>query len=63
MGIIEDVFLMEGKECKYQKRLKMRRRKFLLKRGRCSSMGYATLVWPVAVDDKRFVVAAKNSGG
>ena len=39
MGIIEDVFQMEGKECKDQERLKMGRRKFMPQRGRCFSMG------------------------
>ena len=38
MGIMEDVFQMEGKECKDQERLKMRRRKSMPERGRCFSM-------------------------
>ena len=29
--------------------------------GRCFSMGLATLSGPVAVDEERFVVAARNS--
>ena len=39
MGIIEDVFQMEGKECEEQERLKMWRRKSMPERGRCFSMG------------------------
>ena len=39
MGIIEDVFQMEGKECKVQVRLKIRRRKSMPERGRCFSIG------------------------
>ena len=39
MGIIEDVFQMEGKECEDQERLKMWRRKSTPYRGRCFSMG------------------------
>ena len=39
MGIIEDLFQMEGKECEDQKRLKKRRRKSMPQRGRCFSMG------------------------
>ena len=39
MEIIEEVFQMEEKECKYQERLKMRRRKSMLERGKCFSMG------------------------
>ena len=39
MGIVEDVFQMEGKECEDQERLKMGRRKSMLERGRCFSMG------------------------
>ena len=39
MGIIEDVFQMEGKECEDQERLKMWRRKSMPERGRCFSMG------------------------
>ena len=38
MGIIKDVFQMEGKECEVQERLKMRRKKFMSERGRCFSM-------------------------
>ena len=38
IGIIEDVFQIEGKECKVQERLKMRRRKSMPERGRCFSM-------------------------
>ena len=38
MGIIEDVFQMEGKECKVQERLKMCRRKSMPERGRYFSM-------------------------
>ena len=39
MGIIEDVFQMEGKEYEDQERLKMWRRKSMPERGRCFSMG------------------------
>ena len=39
MGIMEDVFQMEGKECKDQETLKMWRRKSTPERGRCFSMG------------------------
>ena len=39
MGIIEDVFQMEGKECEDQERLKMWRSKFMPERGRCFSTG------------------------
>ena len=38
MGIAKDCFQMEGKECKVQERLKMRRRKFIPERERCFSM-------------------------
>ena len=33
LGIMEDVFQMEGKECKDHERLKMRRRKSMPERG------------------------------
>ena len=47
-----------------QEKLKMCRTKSMPERERCSSMGYATLSWPVAVDDEeRFVAAARNSAG
>ena len=39
MGMIEEVFQMERKECKNQERLKMSRRKSMPERGRCFSMG------------------------
>ena len=39
IGIIEDVFQMERKECEDQERLKMWRRKSMPERGRCFSMG------------------------
>ena len=39
MGIMEDVFQMEGKKCEDQERLKMWRRKSMPERGRCFSMG------------------------
>ena len=38
IGIIEDVFHMEGKECKDQEKLKMCRRKSMPERGRYLSM-------------------------
>ena len=37
-GIIENVFQMEGKECKDQERLKMCREKSMQELGRCFSM-------------------------
>ena len=61
--MIKDVFQMEGKECKDQKTLKMCRRKSMPERRRCFSMGYAIFLGPVAVDEKKFVAAAKNSAG
>ena len=39
MGIIENVFQREGKECEHQERLKRSRRKSMPERGRCCSMG------------------------
>ena len=39
IGIMKNVFQMEGKECKDQERLKMRKRKSMPERGRCFSMG------------------------
>ena len=39
MGIIEDVYQMEGKECEDQERLKRLRRKSMPEQGRCFSMG------------------------
>ena len=39
MGIMEDVFQIEGKECEDQEKLKMKRRKSMPERGRCFSMG------------------------
>ena len=62
MGIIEDVFQMEGKKCKVQERLKMRR-KSMPERGKCFRMGKATLYGPVAVDRERLEAAAGNSPG
>ena len=38
MGIMEDVFQMEGKECKNQERLKIRKRKPMSERGKCFSI-------------------------
>ena len=61
MRIMEDIFQMEGKECKDQERLKMCRRKSKSERGRRFSMGYATLPGPMAVDQERFVAVARNS--
>ena len=63
MGIMEDVFQMERKECIDQERLKMCWRKSTPERGRCFSMGWATLSGPVAVDEERFVAAARSSAG
>ena len=60
MGIIENVFQMEAKECKDQERLKMCRRKSMPKRGRCFSVRQATLSELVAVDENRFVAAGRN---
>ena len=39
MGMMENVFQMEGMECKDQERLKMCGRKFMSEQGRCFSMG------------------------
>ena len=39
MRIIEDVFQIEGKECKDQEKSKMRWRKSMPDRGRCFSTG------------------------
>ena len=39
IGIIENIFQMEGKDCKCQERLKMWRSKSMPERGRCFSMG------------------------
>ena len=63
MGIMENVFQMEGKECKYQKRLKISRRKSMPERGRCFSMGKKTLSGPVAVYSDRLEADARNSAG
>ena len=63
MGIIEDVFQMEGKECKNQERLKTCRRKSMPGRGRYFSIRYSTLSGLVAVDEERFVAVARNSAG
>ena len=63
IGIIEDVFQREGKECKDPKRLKMCRRKSMPERERCFSMRYATLSGSVAVDKDRLEAAARNSVG
>ena len=52
---IKVVFQVEGKESKVQKRLIMCRKKSILERGKCFSMGYANLSGPVA--------AARNSAG
>ena len=45
MGIIEDVFQIEGKECKDQERLKMSWRKSMPERGRCFSNGIGNFVY------------------
>ena len=63
MEIIEDVFQMEGKECKGQERLKMGRRKSMPERGRCFSMRYVTLFGPVTMNCERLREAARNSAG
>ena len=39
MGIMENVFKMEGNECKNQERLKMCRRKSKPEQGKCFRMG------------------------
>ena len=62
IGIMEDAFQIKGKEYIDQKRLKMSRTKSMPQRGRCFSMGQATLSGPMAVDE-RFVAAARNSVG
>ena len=64
MGIIENVFQMEGNECRDQERLKVRgRRKFKQEKGRCFGMGWATLSGPVAVDEDRFEASKRNLAG
>ena len=63
MGIIEDIFQMEGKKCKVQERLKMLRSKSMPERGRCFSTRQATLSGPVAVEEERLEAAARNSAG
>ena len=63
MEIMEDVFQMEGKEFKVQEIFKMCRRKSMPERGRCFSMGKATLSGSVAVDRERLEAATKNSAG
>ena len=63
MRIIEDVFKMEGKERKDQERLNIVWRKSTPEQGRCFSIGFATLSGSVAVDEKRFVAAMRNSVG
>ena len=62
MGII-DVFQMDEIECEDQERLKMRRRKSMPERGRCISMGLATLSWPVAMEWERLEAVAISSVG
>ena len=57
MGMIEDFFQMEGKECKDQERLKICRKKSIPKRGRCFSMGQATLSELVALDEESLEAA------
>ena len=39
MGIIGNVFQIEGKECKDQERMKICRKKSMPERGRCFSIG------------------------
>ena len=39
------------------------KKKIYARRGKCFSMGYATLSGPMAVDRKSFEAAAKNSTG
>ena len=63
MGIMEDVFQMEGKECEDQERLKMWRRKSMPERGRCFSMVEATLFGLVVVEGERLEAAEKRSVG
>ena len=51
---------MEGKECKDREISKMRIKKSMQQRGRCFSMGKATLFGPVAVDGERFVADSEK---
>ena len=51
MGIMEDVFQMEGKVCKDQERFKLRKRKSMPEE-RCFIMGLATLSGSVSVDER-----------
>ena len=43
MGIVENVFQVDGKEYKDQEKLKMCMRKSIPEQGRCFSMGYVIL--------------------
>ena len=61
MEIIEDAFQMERKNCKNHERVKICWRKSMPERGRCFSMDWAPLSSPMAVDEKRFVAAERNS--
>ena len=58
---MEDVFQIEGGKCNDQERLK-KEKKSKPEQERCFSLGLATLSGPVAVDEERFVEAAKIEG-
>ena len=60
MGITEDVFQIEGKEWKDQKRLKMRKKASMPEKGKWFSTELATLSDSVAVEEKRLAAATKN---
>ena len=61
MGTIDEDFQMKVKESKYHNRLKMRRKRSLLKRGKWFGLGWLTLSRPIAVEKKKVRAAAKSS--
>ena len=63
MGIMEDVFQMEGKENKDLERLKMGRKKSMPARERCFSMEKATLFGPVAMIEEEVRGSRKKFSG
>ena len=63
MGIIEDVFQMEGKECKDQERLKSVWEKIDARARKVLQHGIGNFVCASGSGRERFVAAAKNSTG
>ena len=61
IGLIEDVFQMEGKKYKDQEKLKMCRRKSMPERGRRFLARDRQLCLSQWQDEKRFEAAARNS--